>query len=401
MKALFAFGLLILVAFLGSRFLVRRKKISSVVFIFHTGLIYLLLGLALGEKGLKVIDSAVLNQLSPLLFLGLGWVGFVFGFQLEKRYLVRFQRRLISFSFLYFLIFLVAIGFLSYFCLKPLLGLGPNQSLLFSLAVALLFSLTSPTILDVILYQTEGKELPSYLARFLVSVTSFWGMIGLGLFVFISFSSTRQVSLILWPRAMIVMLGTGIPILLAYFFHHLTKRKFDEEELLLFLLALVFLCAGVAESLNIPPLYPPMILGIVYSNLTRKQERLYPLLLNSEKPMFVVLFILVGALWQPFLSWKLVVVICLLILSKILILTGVVSRLVPFLRLSIPFFPGFGLCFLSSGVMGITFTVCVYLWWGRPSSQVFMNVGLLSVLSLDFISPWLIRWAIFKRKKEA
>lgn len=398
MKALLAFALLILVAFFGARFLTRRKKIAPLVFIFHTGLIYLLLGLALGDKGLKILDTDVLNQLSPLLILGLGWVGFVFGFQFEKKYIVRFQRKLISFSFLYFLIFLIAIGLLSYFFLAYMIGLDPNQSFVFSLAVALLFSLTSPTVLDVILYQLNQKELPSYLARFIVSVTSFWGIISLALFIFISPPSTSG-PLSLFQRGVIAIIGTGLPILLAYFFHHLTKRRVDEEELLLFLLGLVFFCAGVAESLRIPPLYPSMILGIAYSNLTRKHERLYPLFLNSEKPMFVVLFILVGALWQPFFNWRLGAAILFLISGKILILSGVVSRLVPFLRFSFPFSPWFGLCFLSSGVMGITFTVCVYLWWGAPSSQVFMTIGLMSVIGLDIISPWLIKLAVSKARE--
>jgi Kef-type K+ transport system membrane component KefB len=296
------------------------------------------------------------------------------------------------------LIFLLSISGLAYVLFTQLIGLSSTEALSFSFALALLFSLTSPTVLDVILFQVERKELPSYLARFIVSVTSFWGILGLAFLVFFS-PHGESFAVSFWQRGSLLALSTGLPLLLASLFHRLTKRKLSEEELLLFLLGLVFLCAGVAESLGIPPLYPTMILGIAYSNLTRKQERLYPLLLNTEKPMFVVLFILVGALWQPELSGPLGLVIFLLILVKFLVLIGLVSRLTSFLRFPFPFSPWYGLCFLSSGVMGVTFTVCVCLWWGLSVSQVFMSVGLISVICLDFISPWVVRSAVVQNKK--
>ena len=398
MKALFAFGLLILVAFLGSRFLTRRKEFSSFFFIFHTGLVYLLLGIVLGQEGLNILSPDVLERLSPLLILGLGWVGFVFGFQFEKKYLRRFQRKFISFSFLYFLIFLVTITGLAYWLMHQVVGLVPQEALSFSFALALLFSLTSPTVLDVILFQVNKKELPSYLARFIVSVTSFWGILGLA---FLVFFAPHEASLQqnFWQPGSIFALSIGLPFLIAFLFHRLTRRKVNEEELLLYLLGLVFLCAGVADSLGLAPLFPTMILGIAYSNLTRRQERLYPLLMNTEKPMFVVLFILVGALWRPHLSWSLALVIFLLITLKFLVLVGLVSRLTSCLHFPFPFSPWYGLCFLSSGVMGVTFTVCVYLWWGLALSQLFMTVGLISVICLDLISPWVVSLAVVQNKK--
>lgn len=398
MKALFAFGLLILIAFLGSRFLTRRKNFSPFFFIFHTGLIYLLLGIALGNKGLNILSPEVLEHLSPLLILGLGWVGFVFGFQFEKKYLQRFQRKFISFSFFYFLIFLLTISGLAYLLMSRVIELNLPEALSFSFALALLFSLTSPTVLDVILFQVNKKELPSYLARFIVSVTSFWGILGLAFLVFFMPHQESSQPCFWWPLC-IFTLSISLPILIAFLFHRLTRKKVSEEEMLLFLLGLVFLCAGIADSLGLAPLFPTMILGIAYSNMTRRQEKLYPLLLNTEKPMFVVLFILVGALWQPQFSWPLAWVILLLIVLKILVLIGLISPLTSLLHFPFPFSPWYGLCFLSSGVMGVTFTVCVYLWWGLTLSQLFMTVGLISVICLDFLSPWVLRLAVVCNKK--
>jgi hypothetical protein len=48
MKAIYAFGLLILLAFLGTRFLVRKKSLSTLNYLFLSGFVYIFLGLYLG-----------------------------------------------------------------------------------------------------------------------------------------------------------------------------------------------------------------------------------------------------------------------------------------------------------------------------------------------------------------
>ena len=94
MQAIYAFGLLILLAFLGSRLIIRRKKfLSPLTFLFLSGLIYIFVGFYLGKGVLNVLSPQVLQGLTPLVGLGLGWIGFLFGFQLEYKYLRRFPLR--------------------------------------------------------------------------------------------------------------------------------------------------------------------------------------------------------------------------------------------------------------------------------------------------------------------
>jgi hypothetical protein len=101
MKAIFAFGLLVLVAFFGSRFLFKRKRLFlPLSYFFLSGLIYVFLGLSLGKSGLNVLSPAVLEGLKPLISLGLGWIGFIFGFQLEYKYLRRFPQNYVGLSLL-------------------------------------------------------------------------------------------------------------------------------------------------------------------------------------------------------------------------------------------------------------------------------------------------------------
>jgi hypothetical protein len=88
MKAFFALGLLILIAFLGSRFLFKRRKLlDPVSYFILSDLISIFLGSILGKHGFNVLSAQVLRGFNPLISFGLGWIGFLFGFQLEFRYL--------------------------------------------------------------------------------------------------------------------------------------------------------------------------------------------------------------------------------------------------------------------------------------------------------------------------
>jgi len=67
---------------------------------FLSGLVYIFLGMYLGKMGLNILSPQVLDELAPFLSLGLGWIGFLFGFQFEGKYLRRFSNKYIGLSFL-------------------------------------------------------------------------------------------------------------------------------------------------------------------------------------------------------------------------------------------------------------------------------------------------------------
>jgi hypothetical protein len=77
MQAIYAFGLLILIAFLGARFITKRTSLSPVNYFFYSGFIYIFLGLSLGRSGWEVLSPSILSGLTPLIGLGLGWAGFI------------------------------------------------------------------------------------------------------------------------------------------------------------------------------------------------------------------------------------------------------------------------------------------------------------------------------------
>lgn len=401
MEAIFAFGLLVLVAFLGSQFLFKSKRLfSPLSYFFLSGLIYIFLGLSLGKNGLNVLSSEVLEGLNPLISLGLGWIGFIFGFQLEYRYLRRFPQKYVELSLLQslFMIFLVVVAF--GWVLRSLFPSEPS-SLLYGMAVAfgLLMSLNSPSVLNFASSEIPQKGNYYHLARFLASVSGFWGIGGLALvasFWHFPFFESNVAS-----RGFVLLLcSTVFPVFVAYIFHFLTVRKKSEHDLLVYLLGLVFFASGTAAYFNLPSLYICMILGITFSNLTRIQEKIYPLLLSTEKPFYIIFLILIGALWEFNLDYKIALLVVVLLILRVV---GYSFPLRPFgkiLRFSFPLPAHFGLCFLSSGGIAVAFIVSLKLIYPFPLIDVFVSVALIATVLSELLGPWALKNSILKLDTE-
>ncbi len=400
MRAIYAFGLLILIAFLGARFITKRKVLSPINYFFSAGFIYIFLGLSLGRSGFNILSPSILAGLTPLISLGLGWVGFLFGFQLEAKYLRRFSRKYKNLSFLQFLFVFLLGGLIFSLVLKQLFP-SERTFLLYGIGLAfgLLLSVNSPTLLNMASSAIPKRGNYHYLARFLASVSGFWGIVGLAIFSsFWHFPFFE--SKIFLRGSILLLLFSGFPILIGYLFHVLTKRKTSEEQMLVYLLGLVFFVSGASFYFNLLPLYMSMVLGIIFSNLTRTHEKLYPLLLSTEKPLYITFLILIGALWELYFDYRLALLIGLMILLRFVayVLPLPLFKVILGFPLNLP--NRFGLSFLSSGGIGLAFAVSLKLAFPLPLTDLFLSVALFGILITELIGPWGVRMSIVKLDKE-
>lgn len=401
MHGLYAFGILVLIAFLGSRFVFKKKKaLTPLNYFFSSGLIYILVGLYLGKYGFNVLSSQVLEGLNPLVSLGLGWIGFLFGFQLEVKYLRKFSWKYLTLSLLQAL-FAFFFVFVAVFLTLNLLYGSISLFLLYGMAVALgLFAtLNSPSLLNASSSVVASKGEYYYLARFLVSVSSFWGLIGLALLF--SFWHFPFFEIKAFKSGMLVLIASTVfPFLLGYLFHLLTRRKASEQDLLVYLLGLVFFSSGAAFYFNLSPLYTSMVMGITYSNLTRIHERLYPLLFSTEKPLYITFLILIGALWEVALDLKVIVLVVFLLLARVMSNGLPLPSFRGILRFPFPLPPLFGFCFLSSGGIGVAFAVSLKLAYPLAVTDVFLSVALLAIIVSEVLSPLALKISLFRLDSE-
>ncbi|MBU4203496.1 MAG: hypothetical protein KJ727_07945 [Acidobacteria bacterium] len=397
MRVLYAFGLLVLIAFLGSRFLFRRSKVLSPwSFLLLSGLLYILLGLLLGKVGLNILSPDVLRELTPLICLGLGWLGFLFGFQLEYRYLRRFPGKYLGLS----LIQTVFIFLLTVLCTLPLLRvLFPQEAafLLAGIAVAfgILWTIHSPSLINAAAGSLPNKGNYYYLARFITSISGFWGIVGLALLdSFWHYPFFKDQPLLY--GILVFVGGTVLSVGMGFLFFALTKKRPPEKDLLVFLLGFVFFVSGAAFYFNIPPLYTGMVLGITFSNFTRLHEVIYPLLFSTEKNLYVVFLLLIGALWEFHLDVRIAALVLLLIVLRVAGEMLPLSAARRILRFPFALPPRFGLSFLSTGGVGIAFAVSVKMSFPLPLTDVFLTAALISILATELFSPLALRWSLLK-----
>lgn len=269
--------------------------------------------------------------------------------------------------------------------------------LLYGMAVALglLLSSNSPTLLSMASRVIPERGSYYYLAWFLASVSGFWGIVGLALLLsfwhFPFFESE-----VFLRGGSFLLFSTLFPILLGFLFHFLTKKKTSEEQMLVYLLGLVFFVSGAAFYFNLPPLYLSMVLGITFSNLTKIHEKLYPLLLSTEKPLYIIFLILIGALWDVNLDQTVVILVVLMVVLRVLTYISPLSLFKVALDFPLHLPARFGLCFLFSGGIGVALTVSIKLAYPLPLTDIFLTIALFGILFTEFISPWGLKFSVFQ-----
>lgn len=285
---------LILLGLLGSRFAFNPSRTAlGPRLLFATGTHFLLLGLLLGPV-FGLLTPVVVGQLQPLMALGLGWIGLLFGLQLDRTQLGKFPSSYLIFTVVQALItfaLFAGAGFLVFGIIGELRS-GVDVALLATAATA---AVSAPAGIALIgrTFRVDGE-----LTRFLFYVASLDAVVGIvalqltySVFHPMSTPVAAGFSWVVWLVA-----ATAAGVIFAIFFLWLTRPKPEGDELTLFLLGLVVFEAGTALYLAVSPLYVCMITGAVIGNLSPLRRRVYAMLQQWEKAVFVILLILAGSL---------------------------------------------------------------------------------------------------------
>jgi hypothetical protein len=288
--------LLILLALLGARFSFSTISVPpGPRLVFRTGTHFLFLGLILGPHALGLLTQDAIRQLFPLLGLGLGWIGFLFGLQLDQRNLRHFPPAYsiltLGQGILTFFFFL-GIGWLG------LAALGRNGQVeaLLLLGAAATACVSTPAGIALVSsnYLVRGK-----VRDLLFFVASLDALVGI---------AALQVAYSLFPPGLLVaempvtpgflwVLGAlGLGVICGILFLWLTRPRPGGEELVLFLLGIAAFASGAALQLQLSPLFVSVVMGAVVANLSPDPQRVFRVLQEWEKPIYVVLLILAGAL---------------------------------------------------------------------------------------------------------
>jgi len=296
MNTLLPVLVVIVLALLGAR--VSFSTVQSGLgprLLFRTGAHFVVVGFLLGPSGLGLLTADATQQLSPLLALGLGWVGFHFGLQLDRRALEQFSpsHQVLAFgqAAFAFLIF----GGVAYLAAR-LAGLDDPVVMLLVLTAASTASVTTPAGIAIVSANFRVKGNVRNLLLFIGSIDALIGITALQVTYALYRPGTVLAGIGAASQLVFVGLAVGVGLVCGIFFMWLTRSKPVSEELVLFLLGICAFGAGVALQWDLSPLFVSAIMGAVVANLSRETDRIRLLLSRWEKPVYVTFLLIAGAL---------------------------------------------------------------------------------------------------------
>lgn len=365
------------------------------------GLPFLFVGFALGPHLLGLLSHEIVDQLNPLLALGLGWIGVLFGLQLDRDHLRQFPPRYLALAWLQAVVAFGIVFLTGYLIVDAWL---PLRLEVVVLVVAATACVSTPAAIALIsnAYKTRGRV--ARLLFYVASLDAAVGIAALGLthsahHSGVLGSSGGAQSLFEW-FAFSVLLGLFFGIL----FLSLTRVRPRTQELLLLLIGLVLFAAGTAFYLSLSPLFICMIAGVVIGNLSPMRRRAYAALSEWEKPIYIILLVLAGALLE-FASWWIAPLVAAYVGLRILAkwLGGLLaSRLRP-RDVNLP--GTFGLALTPQGGISLAMAISFVLIYNPTGPElstaisIFFATLVIAVGITDLIGPYLVR-AVLERAGE-
>ena len=389
--------ILILLALVGARFSFSTLRVPpGPRLVFRTGTHFLFLGFILGPHLLGLLTQEAVQQLFPLLGIGLGWIGFLFGLQLDKRNLRQFPPAFyllaLGQAILVFLFFL-GMGWLA------LMGSGQTGRipLLLLMGAAATACISTPAGIALIStnYLIKGKVRD--LLFFVASVDALVGIAALQVVYALFPPGDLGLGLPLLPRLAWIVAAGGLGVICGILFLWLTRPRPGGEEMILFLLGIAAFASGAALQLQLSPLFVSVTMGVVVANFSPDPQRVFKVLQNWEKPIYVVFLMLAGALLSFSTLW-----IGVLAVAYALVRGGgkVLGNLAMLRILPLEFKPPkrFGLGLIPQGGISLAMAISGVLTYRglmfreeRDAADILFAVVVLGVILSELSGPFFTR----------
>lgn len=323
MKTLIAFGILLAAGFIGSVGLFRKIKIQNPLsYIFYSGTFYILFGLLVGENGFRLISQDIINHLIPVINFSLGWVGFIFGFQLEIKFLKKIPPHwYLALAGTYTFSFVFILGFCLFLFAYIFTGYTPTPLVLwgFSLSLAVLIPESSISFITWSQRFFRKNFQDIRLCAFIASADNFFPILLTGI-MFSTFRFYPQTNVLISnpvPRIMLLFcLHLIIGTLAALFLQLLVKMSGERLELSSILLGAVFFISGVSLMFHFSPLFVGMVTGLIFANITKRHSNVIRMINPTEKPVYIIFLIFI-ALKQAHITIPVLIIAVLMVLAKV------------------------------------------------------------------------------------
>ncbi|HAK45031.1 MAG TPA: sodium:proton exchanger [Spirochaeta sp.] len=287
-------GIILFGGALGGR-LFQKIKVPQVVG-------YIIIGVILGQSGLKFIGLNMIKSLEPVSTIALSLIGFSIGGELKIAELKKRGRQFVSILFFEAISAFIVVTALVFGLVYLLTG---NLMMAVSLGLVLgsISSATAPAATTDVLWENRTK---GPLTSTVLGIVAMDDAVALLLFAFsvsiagslmggaggdVPALSARLLGL-LWEIGGAIAVGA----LLAFILSRLIKSFLNEDRILAFSIGAIMLLAGLATAIEIDMILAAMSMGFFISNFApRKSRDTFALVQKFSPPIYVLFFVLVGA----------------------------------------------------------------------------------------------------------
>jgi len=310
-------GVLVALLVAGSRGWLLGQHLPSWLRPFvDSGVSFIILGVVIGPQGANLITGDHLTQLQPLILVGLGWIGFLYGAHFEWRLMRRYPPGLYAAGSLQALFTFAVVAGAMWWVLPSALGSGWSN--LERLSAALILGIcaagTAPAGTFRITSQRGISHHNQNILRFMAAIDDLPALAVLALATAWTHPAILGGSTIFFLQW--VALSIGLGLVTALIAHWVFPRGEDIRHNSLILLGIVALGAGVAGYLRISPLFVTAVAGMTFANISHRKESAYGLLAGREHLLYAIVLLLAGILTQ--IDWKIAAgLVPLLVLSRL------------------------------------------------------------------------------------
>lgn len=399
MKIFAAFLIIMFLAFSGYHLTFRSFRLPLIAKRFYlTGTEYLFLGLLLGPFFLNLLDQKTLTSLEPISTLLLGWVGLLCGFQFEIRELKRFPKTYLSAAVIESLITFVTAASAIYFLIPLWFDITETLKIITSISLGAAASCTAQTGLALLTAKAINKR--SEFILFLRYISSIDSLMALFFFTPVFFVLTQNISQPPWFTlsgfTTFVLVIANISLILLYNLF-LAQRR-NKNELMLVIIGMVVLTSGTAATFHFSPLLANFFIGIFIVNTTREKERIFSIVVNAEKPLYLLLLVFIGAYWRPdsLPLFSLAMIYCFVRLAG-KFTGGFLASKISYKKSRFPVISGFALIEQGGIPLAIIFDF-QQNFTGELTTQI-ASFAIIAIVINDLISPLFIQSLLDKEVK--
>jgi hypothetical protein len=373
-------------AYLMAHFVVERAQQR---FLFVSGVEYVVLGMVLGPWVLPQIQPfSDLTRLAPIFAFAAGWVGLLYGLELEARPVTSTVRPLR----IAVVDTLVAGGVVTiaaqWFFRLGVLVPDPGPEVAWSAALLLGCTAAAGSSSGIELLRSRYGDNQSQLLPLLDQTTWYGALAAISAFglVFCVFhqGGTLLPQVVPWWGWALLTLGLGV--VLGLLFWMFIVGDHDANHVFLAMVGILLFASGAAFFLHLSALLVNLVLGGVLAQ-TRHGSNLRQELMRTARPVRLVLLLFAGAHWRPVpLEAGLLVVagfLCLRLLAKVL--SAGVATVGTGLRLDL--FRGL----MSQGDVAVAMALSFRLVYEGLVVDLAYTAVLVGVVVHELVSPRMLR----------